>query len=213
MKRRGETRATRRAAATVLAVLAALALAGCGGSSDPPRTGTIQGNGLQGLILKPAEPAPPLDLPNFTGGKPVSLTSFHGKAVLVTFVYTHCPNVCPLITSDLAAAKRDLGRRASELQILEVTVDPRRDTPAAVRTFLTERGALGRMDYLLGPHAALWRTWKAWKVGISVDTKTDLIGHTSIIYGIDAAGRMAVVYPSTVTPAQIVHDVPLLARA
>jgi protein SCO1/2 len=175
--------------------------------------GGIQGHGLQGLLIKPAEPAPTLSLPNYTGGAPVSLTSFRGKAVLVTFVYTHCPNVCPIIVSDLATAQRELGARARELKILAVTVDPKRDTPSAVHTFLAERDGVGRMDYLLGTHAALWRTWKAWKVGVSVDTKTDLVGHTSIIYGIDASGRIVVVYPSTVSPAQIVHDVPLLAHA
>jgi protein SCO1/2 len=202
-------------AAVVLAaaVFVAAGLAGCGSSSDPHKTGGIQGTGLQGLLIKPAERAPALALPNYTGGAPVSLASFRGKAVFVTFVYTHCPNVCPLIVSDLAATQRQLGQRAHMVKILAVTVDPKRDTPSSIKTFLAQRDAVGRMDYLLGSHAALWRTWKAWKVGISVDTKTDLIGHTSIIYGVNAKGQIVVVYPSTVSPAQLMHDVPLLASA
>ena len=135
-----------------------------------------------------------------------------GKAVFVTFVYTHCPNVCPLIVSGLAAAQRDLGARSKDVAMVAVTVDPRRDTPTAVSTFLTSRGARGRVDYLIGSRRQLLPIWKAWHVGISVDTKQTLVGHTAIVYGIDARGQMSVVYPSTFSPAQLVHDVPILLR-
>jgi protein SCO1/2 len=203
-------------AAALLAagLLAAALVAGCGGSSstrssageDPPSASA----GLQGLILKPPKAAPALALHSYTG-QPVSLAALRGKAVLVTFVYTHCPDVCPLIVSDLAAAQRGLGKTASRLRILAVTVDPRRDTPAAIRTFLAARGATGRMDYLLGTSAQLHRTWKAWDVAVTTGTNQLTDGHSAVIYGITASARMAVVYPSNVTPAQIMHDVPLLA--
>jgi protein SCO1/2 len=195
------------------AVLIAVALGGCGSSAPaaPPSPGTVQGNGLQGLILKPQQAAPPLALRNYTG-QPVSLASMRGKAVFVTFVYTHCPNACPLIVSNLAAAQRAMGKEASHVEMVAVTVDPRRDTPQAVRTFLTTRGALGRMYYLIGSRRQLLPIWKAWHVGITVDTKQTLVGHTAIVYGITAGGRMAVVYPSNFSPQQIVHDTPLLAR-
>jgi protein SCO1/2 len=193
------------------AVLAAVALAGCGSSSAAPTSGgSTGGSGLQGLILNPRKPAPPLALRNYTGGR-VSLAGLHGKAVLVTFVYTHCPDVCPLIVSNLAAAQRGLGSEAGHLRILAVTVDPRRDTPAAIRTFLAARGATGRMDYLLGSRAKLRRTWKAWDVAVQTGPNKLTDGHSAVIYGITASGRMAVVYPSNFTPQQIIHDVPLLA--
>jgi protein SCO1/2 len=194
-----------------LAALAALALAGCG-SSDTSAGGSQVGQRLQGLVLKPQKPAPPLVLRNYTGQR-VSLSALHGKAVLVTFVYTHCPDVCPLIVSNLAAAERGLGKEAARVTILAVTVDPRRDTPAAIRTFLTAREATGRMDYLLGTGPQLHRTWKAWDVAVSTGKGHLTDGHSSIVYGITASGRMAVVYPSNFTPAQIEHDVPLLADA
>jgi protein SCO1 len=195
------------------AVLAAVALAGCGSSGAATGSGgSTGGPGLQGLILKPRKPAPLLALRNYEGQR-VSLAALRGKAVLVTFVYTHCPDVCPLIVSDLAAAQRGLGKEARHLQILAVTVDPRRDTPAAIRTFLAARGATGRMDYLLGTGAQLRRTWKAWDVAVLTGPNKLTDGHSSIIYGITASGRMAVVYPSNFTPQQIIHDVPLLASA
>jgi cytochrome oxidase Cu insertion factor (SCO1/SenC/PrrC family) len=85
-------------------------------------------------------------LHNYTG-QPVSLTALHGRAVFVTFVDTHCPDSCPLIVSNLALAQRGLGTRAHDVQMLAVTVDPRRDTPRAIQVFLAARGALGRVDY------------------------------------------------------------------
>jgi protein SCO1 len=201
---------TRSRAAAALALAAVVA--GCGASAGPSDSATADGPGLQGLILKPAKQAPALALHNYTGAR-VSLAALRGKAVLVTFVYTHCPNVCPLIVADLAAAQRGLGAQAArELQVVAVTVDPRRDTPSAIRTFLRARDALGRLDYLIGSRAQLLPVWKAWDVGVSVDTKQVIAGHTAIIYGVSASGRLAVAYPSNVTPPQLIHDVPLLAR-
>jgi protein SCO1/2 len=193
------------------ALLTAVFAAACGaGGASSNAGGSASGSGLQGLILKPLKPAPALALHNYNG-QPVSLASVRGKAVLVTFVYTHCPDVCPLIVSDLAAAQRELGKQAAEVRILAVTVDPRRDTPAAIRAFLAARDATGRMDYLLGTTAQLRRTWKAWDVAVSTGSNKLTDGHSAIVYGITASGRMAVVYPSNFTPAQITHDVPLLA--
>jgi protein SCO1 len=193
-------------------VVAVAALSGCGGSSAAA-PGPAGGSGLQGLILKPAKPAPVIALRDFTGHQ-VSLSQFRGKAVLVTFVYVHCPDVCPLIVAALAAAKRQLSPGwARRVQILAVTVDPRHDTPADVKSFLAARDALGRMDYLLGSVRQLLPIWKAWQVGVTLGRGKVIEGHTAIVYGITAGGRMADVYPSNFTPAQIVHDVPLLARS
>lgn len=208
-------RAGSRFASPVLAcvLLLALCCAGCGSSSTAATSGgSTGGSGLQGLILNPPKPAPPLALRNYTGAR-VSLAALHGKAALVTFVYTHCPDVCPLIVSGLAAAQRGLGPRANEVRIIAVTVDPKGDTPATVGAYLAARGATGRMDYLLGPRSELARTWKAWDVAVSTGSDQLTAGHSAVVYGITASGRMAVVYPVNFTPQQLIHDVPLLARS
>ncbi len=199
----------------VAAAVAALVLGGCGGGStggSAPGSGTGTGSGLQGLILRPARPAPPLALPNYAGGS-VRLSALRGHAVFVTFVYTHCPDVCPLIVASLAAAQRHLGSKARQMRILAVTVDPRRDVPSAIRAFLRARDAVGRMDYLLGSPGQLAQTWKRWDVSVTAGKHRVTAGHSAVIYGITGSGRRAVVYPSNVTPAQIEHDVPLLARS
>ena len=198
------------------ALVAALVIAGCGGSGSGTApgagTGTGTGTGLQGLVLRPAKAAPALVLRNYTG-TPVRLSSLRGRAVFVTFVYTHCPDVCPLIVASLAAAERQLGPRSARIRILAVTVDPRRDTPAAIRAFLRARDAVGRMDYLIGSPRQLAPIWKRWDVAVTAGPNRLTAGHSSVIYGITGTGRMAVVYPSNVTPGQIEHDAPLLARS
>src|SRR5947209_10864062 len=183
----------------------------CGSAVAPSTSQDAVHRGLQGLILHPQKPAPALALRNYTGGV-VNLASFRGRALLVTFLYTHCPNWCPLIAANLAAAQRQLGPTAGRVTIIAVTVDPTRDTPSAVRAFLDARDAGGRMYYLLGTRRQLAPVWKAWDVGVVTDKNRLTTGHSDIVYGVTAAGRLAVVYPPNFTPAQIVHDVPLLAR-
>jgi protein SCO1 len=190
-------------------------LGGCGSSGvatgDTAGNGVV-GSGFQGLVIKPQKAAPALVLRNYTGA-PVNLRSFRGKAVLVTFVYTHCPDVCPLIVANLAAAQRQLGTRARRVQIVAVTVDPKNDTAGAVRKFLVERGAASRMDYLIGTRRQLLPVWKAWGVAVTVNKFEDTEAHSALVYGITPQGKIAVVYSSGFTPAQIVHDVPLIERS
>jgi cytochrome oxidase Cu insertion factor (SCO1/SenC/PrrC family) len=96
------------------------------------------------------------------------------------------------------------------VRMLAVTVDPRHDTPAAVRRFLAARGALGHVDYLLGSERALSGVWRRWKVAVNLGPGRRTTGHSSVIYGIDARGRMALVYPSDIPPQALVGDVPRL---
>src|SRR5208282_6853003 len=101
-------------------------------------------------ILKPSRPAPPLALHNYLG-QPVNIDNYRGKAVLVTFLYTSCPDVCPLITSDLRVALNEMGAKlANKVQIIAVSVDPKGDTPKAVAAFLARHQMTGRMQYLIG---------------------------------------------------------------
>jgi protein SCO1 len=169
------------------------------------------GHGFYGTLALPVKPAPPLRLSSYLG-KPVTLTAYRGKAVLVTFLYTNCPDVCPLITSNLHTALGQLGAQARRVQVIAVSVDPRGDTPSAVARFLAEHQMVGRMQYLIGSSAALSRTWKAWSVGSEREVgQPQLVAHSALVYGIDASGRLRTIYPSSFEPHQIVHDVPLLA--
>lgn len=165
-----------------------------------------------GLVFSPATPAPPIELRNYLG-QPVNIASYKGKAVLVTFLYTNCPDVCPLITASLHATLELLGPAESKhVQIIAVSVDPRGDTPAAVAAFLARHEMTGRMQYLIGSGAELARVWKAWGVGSERDvTQPQFVNHTGIVYGISASGLRTTAYAANFTPGELAHDVPLLA--
>jgi protein SCO1/2 len=163
-------------------------------------------------VLQPPAQAPPLALRNYLG-KPVNIDSYRGKAVLVTFLYTNCPDVCPLITSNLRVALNMMGAaKAAKVQIIAVSVDPRGDTPKAVAAFLARHEMTGRMQYLVGSAKELARVWKAWGVGSERDAQQpQFINHTGLVYGITGSGKRLTLYASSFQPAEIAHDVPLLA--
>ena len=202
--------------ALLVLVLAAgaVALFAIGGSSGAQaRRSQALAAGLDAAaVLSPPAPAPPLALHNYLG-QPVNIASYRGKAVLVTFLYTNCPDVCPLITSDLRVALNMMGpATASKVQIIAVSVDPRGDTPKAVAAFLARHEMTGRMQYLIGSAPELARVWQAWGVGSERDAQQpQFINHTGIVYGITATGKRLTLYASSFQPSEIAHDVPLLA--
>ncbi len=201
----------------LVGLLAAALLAGCGSSSSTSTTGVPKGQAksdssqFAGTAATPPKQAPPLILQDSLG-QSVNLAQSKGKAVLVTFIYTHCPDVCPLIVSHLRTAQAELGAKANQLQIIAVSTDPRGDTQKTVAAFLRAHEMTGRMDYLLGSRRQLGQVWKNWNI-VAKPAKSgrDLVEHSALIYGIDASGRVTTLYPANFKPAQIVHDVPILA--
>jgi len=163
-------------------------------------------------LLTPVRQAPPLSLHNYLG-QPVNIDSYRGKAVLVTFLYTNCPDICPLITSQLRVAQNLMGAAtASKVQIIAVSVDPRGDTRNAVSAFLARHEMTGRMQYLVGSARELGAVWAAWGVGSERDAeKPQFINHSGLIYGIGGSGKRITIYAPSFQPSEIAHDVPLLA--
>jgi len=193
-------------------VAGAVALFAIGGTpGGKARSEALAAHFDAAAVLTPAEPAPPIALRNYLG-QPVNIDSYRGKAVLVTFLYTNCPDVCPLIASNLRVALNEMGQAlASKVQVIAVSVDPRGDTPKAVAAFLARHGMTGRMQYLIGSARELARVWKAWGVGSERDAQQpQFINHTGIIYGITGSGKRLTLYASSFQPSEIVHDVPLL---
>jgi protein SCO1 len=197
------------------AVAALLLALGCGSGSGskPPKDAAASGpsSSFSGGVANPAFPAGPLVLKDYRG-KRVDLRGYRGKAVLVTFIYSHCPDVCPLIVGHLHTAQAELRAAARKLQIVAVSTDPRGDTPAHVANFLRQRRMNGKMDYLIGSRAELARVWKAWHI-VAKPSKAspDKVEHSALIYGISASGKVTTLYPANFKPAWIVHDVPKLA--
>lgn len=195
----------------VLLGAVAVLLGGCGGSGGTASSSATPK--FAGVRAAPSKPAPPLAL-NDSLGHRINLEQYRGNAVLVTFIYTHCPDTCPLIVGNLHTAQSQLGPEARKLQILAVSVDPRGDTPGAVNVFLRAHRMTGRMEYLIGSRPQLIPTWRAWNVlanGPRMSSSPDRVAHSALIYGISASGKITTLYPSNFNPSQIVHDVPILA--
>ncbi|HEX3518226.1 MAG TPA: SCO family protein [Solirubrobacteraceae bacterium] len=163
-------------------------------------------------LLEPVREAPPLALHNYLG-QPVNIAAYRGKAVLVTFLYTNCPDICPLITSNLRVAQNLMGKAtSSKAEVIAVSVDPRGDTPKAVAAFLARHGMTGRMQYLIGSAHELGAVWKAWGVGSERDAQQpQFVNHSGLLYGITASGKRLTYYAASFQPSEIAHDVPLLA--
>ncbi len=205
----------RRALLGILLGLVAVA-AGCGGGGTTADTGTstatTTGNATtqtvttdaaaevaeySGGTVSPVTAAPELGLHTWNG-KDARIGDYRGKAVLVTFVYTNCPDVCPLIVDNLVRVKERLGPDAKRLQIVAVSVDPKGDTPAAVKRFLTAHRAIGRVDYLIGSRRQLEAAWARWGIAARADpTNPDLVEHSGVIWGVDPKGRRVTFYPAT----------------
>jgi protein SCO1/2 len=168
---------------------------------------------FDGLALTPARSAPPLNtLKNFNGAS-FNLAAERGKAVFVTFLYSHCPDVCPLIASNLhtayAAMPAELRRRVA---IVAVSVDPHGDTAGTVAAFVRAHQLDGEASYLIGSAAQLVPVWKAWNVGSEQDvSRPDLVNHSALIYGITGRGVLQTIYAANFSPGEIVHDAALLA--
>lgn len=202
----------------IAVVGAALIAAGCssgssGSSSSTKAAKTSAAPAYKAeALLSPPTPAPPIALRNYKG-EPVNIEQYRGKAVLVTFIYDHCPDVCPLITANLHTAEGLMGPKlASKVQIIAVSVDAKGDTPKTVTHFLAVHEMTGKMQYLIGDQHELAKVWKAWGVGSERDAKDpDLVEHSGLVYGITASGKRTTLYSASFKPATIVHDVPLLA--
>ncbi len=184
-----------------------------------PRKATLPGGvhesapglGYRGTLTLPVRSAPAIALRN-AEGQPVTLAQYRGRAVFVTFLYANCPDVCPLIASNLRVALKLLGARAKEAQLIAVSADPSGDTRRAVAHFVRAHELSGRMQYLIGSAGELARTWAAWSVGSKRDVgHPGLVSHSALVYGVSASGRLTTVYPASFEPSDIAHDVALLA--
>jgi len=196
-----------------VALLAGGGSSGAKGSSGLTTAGSSKKSAYRAEAeLSPPTPAPPLALRNYLG-QPVNLESYRGKAVLVTFLYTDCPDICPLITSNLRVAQTLMSKSArAKTQIIAVSVDPKGDTPQAVAAFLAHHEMTGRMQYLVGSARELAQVWKAWGVGSQRDVQQpQFVNHSGLIYGITASGKRTTLYTASFRPAAVAHDAPLLA--
>jgi protein SCO1/2 len=182
----------------VLILATGVLCAGCGSSSPaavktPTHPPASQNDGA---IIQ-AAPAPAFSLRD-QSGRLIGPQQDRGHWAIVTFLYTHCPDVCPLVTNQLAAAQRV----SPDLRVIAVSVDPKGDTPAAVRHFLAVHHTGPRFRYVVGSTAALEHVWALYHVASTAGPK-GTVTHSTYEILIDPKGRERVFFDSKVTA----HDV------
>lgn len=160
---------------------------------------------------------PPRDILNFTlkdqFGRDVSLTDFSGKVVVLTFLYTHCPDVCPLMALKLRETRRLLADKASRVVFLAVTVDPRRDTVERLYRYSKKLDMLDQWHFLTGSEKELKPIWDYYWVGKVWKDERGTLMHQAPIHMFDEQGRVRVVSGSTFTPDELAHDIEALVNS
>jgi protein SCO1/2 len=191
----------RRTLLPALGALALLLLLACGGG--PRLTGTSLGN----------DPAPDFHLRD-SSGQAYSLDQFRGHVVVLTFMYSTCPDYCPLEAELLRQADEAAGH-PRDVVYLAVSVDPVGDTPQNIAKFEQEHqlGELGgRWHYLVGDPQELAAVWRSYYIGVTPGLPPGEAGHTSAIYFIDKDGRRRALSELDVRAEDLARDELLLAR-
>lgn len=179
---------------------AALVLSGCGRNA-----------GFKATDLTGADYGRVLSLTDHTGA-PRTLADWKGKAVVLFFGFTQCPDVCPTTLATMADVMKRLGPLADRVQVVFVTVDPQRDTPAVLGPYVTAFDP--RFVGLYGDAAATAKAAREFKVFYQkVPGKTEgtyTIDHTAASYIVDAQGRLRLYVRHQMPAEDIAADLRLL---
>jgi protein SCO1/2 len=179
------------------ALFLALMLAACGRS------------GFHMTDISGAMPRLDLHMTRASDGAAVGGETYRGKVVVLYFGYTNCPDVCPATLANLADM---LGRlNSKEIQILFVTVDPKRDTLAALKEYA--RAFSPQIEGLRGTDNQLADLARRYRVAYSVDSKSPYtVMHSNAVFFFDPTGRVRLVTTDTTDTAAMADDVTRLLR-
>jgi protein SCO1 len=175
-------------------VCLALLLTACGGSH------------LAGAKGVHERPAPEISLRD-QDGRLIDLRQERGRVVLLTFLYTHCRDICPLMASTLNAVLASVKPPDRDrVRAIAVSIDARGDTFASVRRYVRERHLLPQFHYLVGSKQDLQPVWSAYDVLVDpVDLES--IDHTGRILVIDRDGRLRAGFAPNTPAATVLGDV------
>lgn len=148
-------------------------------------------------------------------GQPRSLADFRGKVVVVSFGYTHCPDVCPMTLSNLASARKKLGDDGKDVQVLFVTVDPARDRPELLREYVpafdpTFIGLTGTADEV----AAVTRDFHVYAAAQPAKAGQEYtVDHSAQMFAFDRQGKLRLVFAPDLKPDAIASDLRILLNS
>jgi protein SCO1 len=170
-------------------------------------------HGLHGFAMQPPKPAADFTLTAHTGAR-VSLHDFRGKLVLLYFGYTFCPGICPTTLASVAQVLRQLGGKANQVQLLMISVDPARDTPERLATYVQHFhpsfvGLTGSTTDIAAV-APLFGIY--YEKQESTDATSYWVDHSSTLMVIDQQGIMRFIIPFGTAVQDMAADVAFLLR-
>jgi protein SCO1/2 len=187
--------------AGLIPLLLVFALSSCGLPSQAPVTD------IAGVM-----PALSFHLTRANDGAAVSANDYRGKAVILYFGYTHCPDECPTTLANLATVLQRLGKRADQVRILFVSVDPARDSPPILKSYV--QAFAPQIDGLRGTDDAVASLARRYRVIYAVTPERPghpyAVTHSASVFFFDASGRARYVTMSTDNSAQIAKTVAAL---
>lgn len=201
---------------SVLTVLAVLAVSAFviriqleKGRSTSSATGTFNVNIDPGTPLQ-GRPAPNFTLTN-QFNTPTSLSQFRGKVVVLAFVDSECTSICPLTTMSMLQAKRMLGTRASDVQLVGINANPTATSVADVSAYSTSHAMSNQWDFLTGSRAQLSVVWHEYNVYVAAIHGN--IDHEPAVYIIGPHGRERMLFLTQMAYATATQQAQLLANA
>ncbi len=168
---------------------------------------------FNGLVIQSPNQAPDFTLTAHTGER-MSLSDWRGKVVLLYYGYTFCPDVCPTTMNELKKMNAALGRRADDVQVVLVSLDPDRDTPAVLREYLSHFdpsfvGLTGTDEELLAATTPFGIYYNRHEGTAATGY---LVDHTASVSVIDKEGYLRIVYPFDTKGQDMAEDVRYLVR-
>lgn len=142
-------------------------------------------------------------------GKPISLSQFRGEPVVLTFMYTHCPDICPLTAEKLRQVQQALGKDSAHVMMLAVSIDPKGDSRAAALNFSQTHKLTSNWHYLIGTHDELSPVWNSYSI-YAQSADPNKVTHTDALYLIDKQGRERIFFADDFTNAQLTNDLKIL---
>lgn len=138
-------------------------------------------------------------------GKPVKVSDYQGKVVVLFFGYTHCPDICAPTLTRLAAMLKQLGPDAERVQVLFITVDPKHDTVAQLASFVPKfhPAILG----LTGTEQEIGKVAQDYKVAFQHNPGSTIIDHFGGILMKDPKGKLRLLFKNDATAEDMTHDV------
>ncbi len=167
-------------------------------------------SGLQGADLG-GTPAPNFQLTDQLG-KSISLSQFQGKPVILTFLYTHCPDACPLTAEKLHAAMQSLGSQAQQVGVLAVSTGPKGDTKAAALAFSKAHRMENYWHFLMGTHDQLSPVWSKYAVYAAPQTSGTGVNHSTAVFVIDKQGHERAFFGDDLTSEHLITDLQILLK-